>query len=559
MIASGQDFRETGVYKQSLKLGLISNRDEGAAPSPIPPGAETREAIFQISGMWCTSCAWLIEHVLGKQRGVISANVLFTSDLARIRYCPLIVPRERLSSAIAGLGYRASEYTGLAARESAETRDLLLRIGVAAFLWLNVMSLSLVLYAGYFERISDSVAHILPFVLLGLTSVAVCYCARPILRVAWFGLRHRAVRMEGLLAVGILAAYAYSAAQTFAHGSHFYFDTTCALIALVLAGKLAERGAKEKTIRAVATLYRMMPTKVRLLAERQERFVNIDALQPGAVFVVKAGERIPADGIVEAGFSHVDESVLTGEPVPRGKKPGDEVVCGSLNADSVLEIRATRVGADSTLTHIVRLVENALANRSPIERTVDHAARIFVPCVMALALLTCGGVLAVTANPGAALMRAITVLVIACPCALGMATPLAITTAIGAASRKGILVSNSRALEVLPKVNTIVLDKTGTVTEGEFRLLETVGNPGALPLAAALETFSEHPLGRALVRWAEQQGWQLPAPRNVQVEIGAGIRGQVQGREVFVGNRRMTDIPFGIDTQARAWEQQGYT
>jgi heavy metal translocating P-type ATPase len=566
VIAAGQDFRETEVYRQGLRLGLISNRQEEApeapeAPDVSPPAdAEVREALFQVSGMWCSSCAWLIEHALRKQYGVVSADVFFASDLVKVRYCPRLLPRERIPATIAGFGYRASEYSGRDERDSAETRDLLLRIGVAAFLWLNVMSLSLVLYAGYFERISDSVSRLLPFVLLALASASVFYAAQPILRVAWFAVRNRTVRMESLLALGILAAYGYSAAAAFAHGKHFYFDTACAIIALVLAGKLAERSAKEKTARAITLLYRMMPNKARLLMDGRERFVAIEALQPGALFVVKAGERIPADGLVEEGASHVDESVVTGESVPLRKAAGDPVVCGSLNTDSVLQIRATRTGADSTLARIIRLVETAMANRSPLEQAVDRAARIFVPCIVVLAALTFAGWLAATGSPATALMRAITVLVIACPCALGMATPLAITTAIGAASRKGILIGSSRVLEILPKVNVVVMDKTGTMTEGNFRLLETIGDTSHLALAATLETRSEHPLARALVRWAEQERWQLDAPRNVEILKGMGIRGEVAGHTVWVGNRHLIDsVPEALEQQARAWEQQGHT
>jgi len=560
VIAAGQDFRETEVYRQSLRLGLISNRQQDAAAGEIPAGAETREALFQVSGMWCSSCAWLIEHALCKLRGVVSADVFFASDLVKVRYCPLSLPRESIPGAIAALGYRAAEYTGRDARDGAETRDLLLRIGVAAFLWLNVMSLSLVLYAGYFEPISDSISRLLPFVLLALATGSVFYAAQPILRAAWFGLRCGTVRMESLLALGILAAYGYSAVQAFEHGKHLYFDTACAIVALVLAGKLAERSAKEKTARAVTVLYRMMPNKARLLMDGRERFVAIDRLEPDALFVVKAGERIPADGTVEEGASHVDESVLTGESVPRRKAAGDPVVCGSLNTDSVLHVRATRTGPNSTLSRIIRMVETAMTNRSPLEQAVDRAARVFVPCVMAAAALTFTGWLAATGSPAMALMRAITVLVIACPCALGMATPLAITTAIGAASRKGILVSSSRVLEILPKVNVVVMDKTGTVTEGDFRLLEISGDRASLAWAAALETRSEHPLGRALVRWAEQEHCRLDAPRNVEVLQGVGIRGEVGGHNVFVGNCRLPGaIAEPLAQQARAWEQQGYT
>jgi heavy metal translocating P-type ATPase len=206
------------------------------------------------------------------------------------------------------------------------------------------------------------------------------------------------------------------------------------------------------------------------------------------------------------------------------------------------------------------MVETAMANRSPLEQAVDRAARIFVPCVIVLALLTFAGWLAATGSAAIALMRAITVLVIACPCALGMATPLAITTAIGAASRRGILIGSSRVLEILPKVNVVVMDKTGTVTEGDFRLLETAGDLSRLALAAALETRSEHPLARALVRWAVDERWPLDAPRNVEVLKGMGIRGEVAGHTVWVGNRQLiAAVPEPLEQQAHAWEQQGHT
>src|SRR5581483_4422243 len=322
---------------------------------------------------------------------------------------------------------------------NAEQHDLLIRTGLAAFLWANVMSLSLVLYAGYFEQISTSVRRGLPFVLMMLATLVVFYCAQPILRLAWRGVWNGAIRMEALLAPGILAAYGYSVVQTFRGEIHVYYDTATVIVTLVLTGKLIERGAKQKASRWIASLHGMLPRKVRLLVESGERFVNIAALEPGQTFMVKAGERIPADGTVAEGESHADESLLTGESSPVRKRSGESVVAGS------------------------------------------------------------------------------TVLVIACPCALGMATPLAITAALGSASRRGILVRDSRVLETLPKVDAVILDKTGTVTEGKFSLLEltaceercaveaNVGGRSALrvqprtatrdevlSVLASLERYSEH-------------------------------------------------------------------
>jgi heavy metal translocating P-type ATPase len=374
------------------------------------------------------------------------------------------------------------------------------------------------------------------------------------LRGAAYGLRTGRLRMEVLLAVGIMASFGYSAAQAFVGGKHYYFDTACAIITLVLLGKVLERGAKEKTAQSLASLYRMMPKKARLLQDGRERFVSIEALEPGMQFVVKAGERIPADGTVASGESHVDESVLTGESAPVAKGPGADVICGSLNTAGVLEIRASRVGADSTLSHIIRSVEAAMSSRSQVERTVDRVARIFVPivCLIALATLPFG------------IMRAIAVLVIACPCALGIATPLAITAAVGACSRRGILVSDSRVLETVGKVDVVLFDKTGTVTVGDFSVLDRLSSDDALQVIAALEAYSEHPLGRAVVEYAHGQRVPIPAARDVTVMKGMGIGGRVRGLSAFAGNRRMVaatgaSLDDAIDEQASRWEAQGRT
>ena len=534
VLASGQNFRETALYQQSLKLGLISNRSQ-TDPAPIPANAETVEAVFHVSGMWCTSCGWLIEHALTRLRGMASAEVLFASDLLKVRFYPQYLPKPRIADSVAALGYRASEYTGQTTVGDRERKDLLLRTGLAAFLSLNVMTFSLVLYASYFERISASIGRYIPFVLMGLATVSVFYCAAPVLRIAWAGTRAGVLRMETLLAIGILTAYGYSITQAFAGSNHVYFDTACAIVTLMLTGKVIERGAKEKTARAITLLYRLMPNKARVMVEGQERFVSIEALHPGAIFRVKSGERIPADGIVVEGRSHADESVLTGESVPRAKAPGDPVVCGSVNTGGVLEIRATRVGADSTLAHIVKTVEQAAASRTKVERTVDRVARLFIPLVLALSVLT----FAVWQGQGA-LLHAIAVLVIACPCALGIATPLALTTAVAAASRRGILVSDTRVLETIRDVDVVVLDKTGTATTGEFALIEPVGDLSRMAELAAVEAHSEHPIAKALV------GQALPPASEIKLHPGQGISGVVNGTSYFIGNRSLMppgDLP----------------
>ena len=378
VVPSGQNFRDTDLFQRSLKLGLIFNASEGTGQRPVLPDGETREAVFHIGGMWCASCGWLIEHSLTRLRGIAAAEVMFSSDLLKVRYCPRYVPRERVVERVASLGYRAEEYTGSSAPADAERKDLLLRTGIAAFLSMNVMTFSLVVYASYFEPIAASYSRYIPFLLMGLATPSVFYCAAPVLRIAWAGALSGRLRMESLLAMGILMAYGYSAAETFRGGHRVYFDTPCAIVTLVLTGKVIERGAKARAMRALTLLHRLMPTKARVIDNGQdgrERFVSVEALQPGAIFRVKSGERVAAGGIVVEGRSHADESVLTGESAPVAKTVGSSVVSGSINTGGVLEIRVTRAGADSTLERIVRTVEQAAASRTKIERSVDRVAR----------------------------------------------------------------------------------------------------------------------------------------------------------------------------------------
>jgi len=600
VVASGQNIRETELFKRSLAMGLIAQGDTAERIQPPPeaqplPDVSTQELLVQVSGMWCTSCAWLIEHVLKKERGVVSARASFASDLVNVTYCPQYVPPQRVLERIQGLGYGAREYSGEQETAEAEKRDLLVRLGLAAFLWANIMSLSLVIYAGYFEPIAVSIRHYLPFLLMALATPVVFYCGRPILKLAWRGLPHGAIRMEALLALGILSAYLYSSVQAIRGGQHFYFDTVSVIVMLVLAGKLIERGAKEKATRWITNLHRLMPNKVRLLSSGVERFVSIQVLEPGMVFLVKAGERIAADGTVAEGSSHADESLLTGESAPVAKNLGDSVVAGSVNLGGVLHVLARRTASDSALAQIIAQVEQALSTRCPVERVVDRVSRIFVPCVIVIAIVTFAALYLLGVGGSTALMRAIAVLVIACPCALGLATPLAISSAMGAASRNGILICDSRVLETLEKLDVIVLDKTGTVTEGRFSVLHhemleprgervehvrSAGVPAAsiaiaeletrsseleaIGRVASLEQYSEHPLGNALVKFARQESVTLVDASEIEVHKGQGITGRVGGHTVFTGSRRLvatlsvtSDDAF--EKQARRWEDEGKT
>jgi len=603
----GQDFRETELFKRSLELGLISRPESsppGAPPAPAPVSiaedSPTEELLLHVRGMWCTSCAWLIEYALGKLPGVVRVEASFATDLVKIKYLPQRIPPMRIPERIQSLGYEAREFRADEKSADPERREMLLRLGLAGFLWMNVMYLSMTFYISFFEHISDSIRRYVPFFVWALATPVVFYCGYPILRLAWRGLRNRTIRAEALLSLGILTAYFFSIAQAVRHDPHIYFDTACVIVTLVLAGKMIECNAKERASRWLTQLHRWMPNKVRLLANGQERFAAIDALEPGQLFVTKAGEHIAADGVVARGESHADESLLTGEPIPVNKQPGDHVAAGSINLDGVLEIRALRTATGSTLARMVAMVEDALTRRSPLEKIVDHVARIFVPSVVCLAALSFLSLwLLGAANLGTSLMRAITVLVIACPCALGLATPLAITAAMGSASRRGILFRDSEVLETLRRVDAVVLDKTGTITEGKFSLLDLAVLKAdfrhselvhanaprfesraakresaafafaetrleALSLLASLEQYSEHPLGRALVAFAKAEGANVSDASGIEIRKGRGITGTVRGKRAFIGSRRLLNeegiaIAGDSEEQAHGWEKEGKT
>ena len=597
VLAAGQNIRETEVFRRSLELGLISNpatSNEPQRANPIDPRMPTKEMLLQLNGMWCSACAWLIERGLRSLPGVVSADVFFASDLAKITYCPQSLPPDHIAARIRKLGYEASEYAGDNNGVRSESRDLLVRLGVAAFLWANIMGFSTILYVGYFEQIAASASRVLPFVLWLLCTPLVFYCAWPILRTAALGVRNLQVRMESLLALGILSAYLLSAVQTVRGQTHLYFDTAAAIVTLVLAGKMVERAAKDRASRSIALLYRLMPKKVRVLTSAGERFVSIDALTTGQVFLVKAGERFPADGVVVDGETYVDESLLSGESAPVPKRTGDAVASSSLNAGGVIHVRATRIGDDSALAQIIHLVERALASRAPIERTVDRVCRIFVPSVVLLALVEFAVLLAMHAGVVPAMLRATTLLVIACPCALGLATPLAITAAVGRAAQQGLLITDSRVLESMGKIDVVVLDKTGTVTRGDFRLAEVslarapaetfamaaTGSGLAdlpaehkseeifleefLPVLAGIENYSEHLLGRAVTQYALDHRVVALDAADIEIHKGAGISGNVCGRQVFIGNQRMMTMgcctmDADTETRMREFQQAGRT
>ena len=598
-IGEGQDPTQTTLYQQCLQMGLIARPDEaksaglsshesaarleGAArfegmassaptnPSDMDTLETTREAAYQIGGMWCAACAWLIEHALDQVKGVERSHVFFASDIVKITYKPARVSPEALLAAIRRLGYTAEAYTGEGGKsdspQALARRALFTRAVVAIIFAINAGMFQLPFYADFFQKqgLTADAMRWLPRAEM-LLSLPVMIAGWPIFTRAWAAARQGAAVMETLITLGVGVSFLYSLWVLAIGGVHVYFDTADMLVALVLIGKHIESGARQDATGAIALLYGLLPKKaVVKTADGREVLVAIGKLGTGDIVLVRPGERIPCDGRIVGGAALVDESLLSGEARPVAKKAGEEVVGGTVATDAPLTVEVTRTGSETTLAQMISLVEAALAAKSPVEQWADKISRRFVPAMITLSLLTGLTLLLMGRTPADALIRAVTVLVIACPCALGLATPLAVTSGVGAAAARGILIGNTDVLQLLPRARHLLLDKTGTLTEGRFAVREFRGSEADLVALAALEEPSEHPLARALVAHARALGLtSIPEVLAFTRHDGQGVTGNIQGEHWFIGNRALcTDldaaIPAALETAAQTAELSAQT
>ncbi len=584
-LGDGADPTGTALYQQCLQMGLIARpdapSDDRACPSSPPdlgvggPQAAdtletTREAAFQVGGMWCASCAWLIEHALDQMKGIEKSRVFFASDVVKVVYKPARVSPEALAATIRRLGYGADPYTGESAQADSPAlrarRGLFVRAVVALIFAVNAGMFQLPFYADFFARqgLSADAIHALPRIELTL-SLPVLWAGGPIFAKAWGAARRGAAVMETLITLGVAVSFAYSTWVVVRGGVHVYFDTGDMLVSLILVGKHIESGARHDASGAIALLHGLLPKKATVRApDGREVLVALEKLGAGDRVVVRPGERIPSDGRVAEGAALVDESLLSGEARPVAKRAGDGVIGGTVATDAPLVVEVTRTGGETTLAQMIALVEEALAAKSPVERWADRISRRFVPAIIALSLLTAIVLLLLGRAPADVLVRAVTVLVIACPCALGLATPLAVTTGIGAAAARGILIGNADVLQTLPNVRRLLLDKTGTLTEGRFAVRLFTGTPDDLAALGALEDSSEHPLARALVAHARAQGLAFLPAQDFTRHEGEGVSGTVGGESWFAGNRalcaaRSAPVPEILERQAHEAEIQAQT
>ncbi|WP_442866991.1 heavy metal translocating P-type ATPase [Acidovorax sp. GBBC 3334] len=559
-----------------------------ASPSPSAatraPAAGPAQSADQatldlgIGGMTCASCSGRVERALRKVPGVRSAEVNLATERAHVVYA---APADGASAAMDGLLRRAVRNAGYEPRaadapESPQDASPWAGFGpVAAGI---ALSLPLVLpMAGALAGRDWMLPALLQWLLA--TPVQFVLGAR-FYRAGWHAVRARAGNMDLLVAIGTSAAYGLSLWLwlTAGHGAgaghvpHLYFEASAVVITLVLLGKWLEARAKRQTTAAIRALHALRPEAAHWMGPDGEVDVPVAEVMAGDRIAVRPGERIPVDGTVLEGRTQVDESMLTGEPLPVARGPGDALTGGSVNGEGRVVVQVTAVGAETVLARIIRLVEDAQAAKAPIQRLVDRVSAVFVPVVLALALLTLLGWLAAGAGAEAALIHAVAVLVIACPCALGLATPAAIMAGTGVAARHGILIKDAQALETAHRVETVAFDKTGTLTQGQpvLRAFET--RPGAaadadalLAVAAALQAGSEHPLARATLRAARDRGMPTPAAADgVHAVPGLGTEGTVGGVAWCVGSLRWmaaqgADVPAALADRAAALQEEGAT
>jgi Cu+-exporting ATPase len=484
-----------------------------------------------IEGMTCASCATRVEKALERVPGVATAEVNLATETATVSMAEGAAPQS-LVDAVRGAGYEARLSPAV---PKAKDRSW----WPVAFATALTLPLIVPMLAGFVD-----VYWMLPgwLQLLLATPVQFWLGAR-FYRAGWKAVMARAGNMDLLVALGTSAAYGlsvYMLVEHWEHEPHLYFEASAAVITLVVLGKWLESRAKRQTTAAIRALQALRPDTARILQDGVEAEVPLENLRIGDVIVIRPGERVAADGKVLEGESHADESMLTGEPLPIAKAPGDRVTGGSVNAEGVLNVAVEAIGAQSTLAKIIQLVENAQAGKAPIQRLVDRVSAVFVPVVLGIALLTLLGWGLTTGNWEQAILNAVAVLVIACPCALGLATPTAIMAGTGIAAKNGILIKDAEALESAYAVEAVAFDKTGTLTVGKPAMVafEAHGadRDSMLALAAAVQAGSEHPLAKAVVDAAK--GMQTVRATNVKAVAGRGVHATVNGRRLALGSDR---------------------
>jgi Cu+-exporting ATPase len=536
----------------------------GTAVQETAQGNDRKQTTLQITGMTCAACANRIEKGLSKLPGVSRAAVNFALETAHVEYSPAEIGVAEMLEKVRQLGYDAAvqaDRESAAERREQELARQRRKLIVSAVLSLPLVW-SMVGHVSLTAWIYTPALFMHPWFQWALATPVQFIVGGAFYVGAFKALRNRSANMDVLVALGTSAAYFYSlyltaAWQMAGTGIHeapaLYYETSAILITLVVTGKLLEAKAKGRTSEAIKSLMGLRAKTAEVVRDGRTLTVPVEEVAVGDIVLVRPGDKVPVDGVVLEGFSSVDESMLTGESIPVEKKPGDTVIGATINKNGMLRIRAAKVGKDTALAQIVGVVEEAQNSKAPIQRTADRISGIFVPIVVGIAAVTflAWFLLAEPGDLAGALEKAIAVLVIACPCALGLATPTSIMAGSGRAAEFGILFKGGEHLEETHRIDTVVLDKTGTITKGRPALTDVLPAEGVpegtlLRLTASAEQASEHPLAEAIVAGARQRGLELAPAQAFEAIPGYGVRAVVEGREVLVGTRRLMER-YGVD------------
>ena len=511
-----------------------------------------------LSGIRCASCVWLVEKVLCRLEGVVSARVNYATRRASIEWNPDSLGLESILTTLTGLGYvpRPGRQAASIDAFAEEKRDLLLRFGTAGFFSMQLMLIIAALYAGFFQGIESTYRLAFQLISWALATPVVLYSGFPFISNAIRAIRNRSLNMDVLVALGALSAYLYSIAMIFT-GGEVFFDTSAMIVTFILLGRFLEAGSRLKAGSALASLAELQPKEAMVIGESGKAgLVPLERVQPGALIEVLPGARVPLDGTVVDGTADVDESMLTGESAPVAKEAGSDLFAGTCAVTGRLRVQVSGDARDTLLSRIIRTVEDAQARKAPIQGLADRISGWFVPAVILLAAVTFAWWKISGATPVAALMNAVSVLVIACPCALGLATPLAILVGTTAIGRKGILVKGGDIFESVSRTTVVALDKTGTITRGKPSVVDALDfgvSDRFAQCSASLEQWSEHPAGRAIV-----STWDggLLTVENFRALPGRGVAGTIAGRPWLAGSPELLENE-GITIDIRSRNESG--
>ena len=557
-------FRQTELFRQCLEMGIIPKTQEDVAffekqSSPhdtdqFPCGESSAEnprdekklsLHLKISGMWCPACAWYIQTALSKIAGILSVNCQFSTDRMSLAYDPIHISPTQIINSVSKLGYSAV-IPGEDVRHR-ESRREFVRLIISALLTMNIMMLSFSLYSGFMITLPKDAAAKISWPIFIMATIVVFYGGWAIIRRAVAGFTSFTFGMETLVSAGVFSAYGYSLYSILSGSIHLYFDTASMLITLVLLGKMLERKAKEKISSTLDHFLSLKPEKVRLLDDLypKGRYVSVSHIKKGDKFGVTTGEILPVDGTVLVGTGLVDESTLTGEAKSIRKSPGETLFSGSRIVEGTLTVRADAIGKDSVLSQMTEIMEKTLSQKAAMEGPTEKILQWFVPFVLMLALGT-GIYCSISGlSTASAIMRAITVMVISCPCALGIAIPLARVAGVSAAAQIGILIRNFSAFERAEKIDTVVLDKTGTVTKGDWDLLDVLclgktTRERALLLAFKLEKKSDHIIADVIKKHSSTLYESQIEVDNIS-HHDHGVTGYFEGKKIYFGSGRFVE------------------